>query len=175
MYDGSNGQLGIYTITFISYLAYKLNSIYYLLFILPLIFFLFLNLKKKTFAGNSGSYFLGFFLSFIIIKIYSFDGKYLFSDEVVLLMFFPVVDLTRLFFYRIYNNSYPFSGDRNHIHHVLYNTFKSNTKVQLTLFSITMLPLAIYEITNLNILFFIGLNFMIYFIILKKLSFQNNK
>ena len=175
MYDGSNGQLGIYTITFISYLAYKLNSIYYLLFILPLIFFLFLNLKKKKFAGNSGSYFLGFFLSFIIIKIYSFDGKYLFSDEVVLLMFFPVVDLTRLFFYRIYNNSYPFSGDRNHIHHVLYNTFKSNTKVQLTLFSITMLPLAIYEITNLNILFFIGLNFMIYFIILKKLSFQNNK
>ena len=99
----------------------------------------------------------------------------MFSDEVVLLMFFPVVDLTRLFFYRIYNNSYPFSGDRNHIHHVLYNTFKSNTKVQLTLFSITVLPLAIYEITNLNILFFIGVNFIIYFIILKKLSFQNNK
>ena len=88
MYDGSNGQLGIYTITFISYLAYKINSIYYLLFILPLIFFLFLNFKKKTFAGNSGSYFLGFFLSFISIKIYNFDGKYLFSDEVVLLMFF---------------------------------------------------------------------------------------
>ena len=175
MYDGSNGQLGIYTITFISYLAYKINSIYYLLFILPLIFFLFLNFKKKTFAGNSGSYFLGFFLSFIIIKIYSFSGKYLFSDEVVLLMFFPVVDLTRLFFYRIYNNSSPFSGDRNHIHHILYNTFKSNTKVQLTLFSITVLPLAIYEITNLNILFFIGVNFIIYFIILKKLSFQNNK
>ena len=75
MYDGSNGQVGIYTITFISYLAYKLNSIYYLLFILPLIFFLFLNLKKKTFAGNSGYYFLGFFLSFINIKIYNFDGK----------------------------------------------------------------------------------------------------
>ena len=175
MYDGSDGQLGIYSIIFLTYLAYKLNSVYYLSFILPLIFFLILNLKKKTFAGNSGSYFLGFLLSFIIVKIYNFDKKYLFCDEVVLLMFFPVIDLTRLFFYRIYNNKYPFSGDRNHLHHILYNVFQNNTKVQVTLFAISALPLIIYEIANINILYLICLNSIIYLYILKKLSFQDNK
>jgi len=175
MYDGSDGQLGIYSIIFLTYVAYKLNSVYYLFFILPLIFFLILNLKKKTFAGNSGSYFLGFLLSFIIVKIYNFDKKYLFSDEVVLLMFFPVIDLIRLFFYRIYSNKYPFSGDRNHLHHILYNVFHNNTKVQVTLFAISALPLIIYEITNINILYLICLNSIIYLLILKKLSFQDNK
>ena len=175
MYDGSDGQLGIYTLIFLTYVAYKLNSLYYLSFVIPLIVFLFMNLKKITFAGNSGSYFLGFFLSFLIIKIYNFDKKYLFSDEVVLLMFFPVIDLTRLFFYRIYNNKYPFSGDRNHLHHILYNIFQNNTKVQITLLLITALPLIIYEITNINILYLMFLNSIIYIVILIKLSFNDNK
>tara|TARA_Y100000741_G_scaffold201858_1_gene153477 strand:- start:35 stop:742 length:708 start_codon:yes stop_codon:yes gene_type:complete len=175
MYDGSDGQLGIYVLIFLTYVAYKLSTIYYLSFILPILLFLFLNLKQRTFAGNSGSYFLGFFLSFIIIKIYNFDAKFIFSDEVVLLMFFPVIDLTRLFFYRIYNNKYPFSGDRNHLHHILFNFFKNNTKVQITLLLISALPLIIYEITNINILYLICLNSAVYLFLINKLSFQYNK
>ncbi len=174
MYDGSDGQLGIYTIIFISYVGYKLNSIYYLTLILPILFFIYLNLKQVTFAGNSGSYFLGFLLSFIIIKIYNSNTNYLFSDEVVLLMFFPVIDLIRLFFYRIYNNKYPFSGDRNHIHHILYKIFQKNITVQIMLLSLSALPLIVYEITEINILFLISFNVIIYLIILKKLSSQNN-
>ena len=169
MYDGSNGQLGIYTLIFISYLSYKTNSYFILNLIIPILFFLYLNLKNYTFAGNSGSYFLGFLLSYLIIKIYNFDQlTFIKSDEIALLMFYPVVELVRLFFFRLYNNKNPFFADRNHIHHILQNMQFSNTNIQLILFLITALPLIIYEITNFNILFFYLANFIVYFLIVSK-------
>lgn len=177
MYDGSNGQLGTYAVIFISYLFYKSNSFLILNLIIPIVFFLYLNLKNKTFAGNSGSYFLGFFLSYIILKIYNFEkDSYMYSDEVVLLMFYPVVELIRLFFSRIYNNKNPFYADRNHIHHILQNMQYSNKKIQLILFTINALPLIIYEFTKINILVFFVINIIVYYLIISnKLFFQNNK
>lgn len=177
MYDGSNGQLGIYVLIFISYLSYKTNSYLVLNLIIPLLFFLYLNLNNYTFVGNSGSYFLGFLLSYIVLKIYSFE-KLIFieSDEIALLMFYPVVELARLFFFRIYNNKNPLIADRNHIHHILQCMKYSNTKLQLILFLINALPLIIYEFTKINILFFFLVNVIVYSLIIsKKLSFNNNK
>ena len=172
MYDGSNGQLGIYSLIFLFYLSYKINSSYFLYLFFPLILFLYLNLKKITFAGNSGSYFLGYFLSYIVIKIYNSE-TYIVSDEIVLLMFYPVMDLIRLFFYRLYNKQKPFSGDRNHIHHILQIRYNSNFKVQSFLLIITVLPLLIYEATKINIFIFILINSFVYFFIVKKLPLQN--
>ena len=177
MYDGSNGQLGIYILIFISYLSYKTNSYLVLNLIIPILFFLYLNLKNFTFSGNSGSYFLGFLLSFITLKIYNFEKLSLIkSDEIALLMFYPVAELIRLFFYRIYDNKNPFFADRNHIHHILQNMYYSNIKVQLILFLINSLPLIIYEFTKINILFFYLFNIAVYYLIIsKKLFFYNNK
>lgn len=177
MYDGSNGQLGLYTLIFISYLFYKTNSYLVLNLIIPILFFLYLNLKNYTFSGNSGSYFLGFLLSFIVLKIYSFEKlSFIKSDEIALLMFYPVVELVRLFFFRIYNKKNPFLADRNHIHHALQNMDYSNTKVQIILFLINSLPLIIYEFTKINILFFYLFNIAVYYLIIsKKLFFYNNK
>ena len=179
MFDGSNGQLGIYVIIFISYLSYKTNS--YLIFstIIPLIFFTYLNLKKITFLGNSGSYFLGFFLSYIVLKIYNYEEIYFIkSDEIVLMMFYPVIELVRLFFFRIYNNKNPFSADRNHIHHILYEKKFSNKKIQIILLLINTVPLLIYEITQINILLFFLINSLVYYLIVSKNKFlfpYNNK
>ena len=177
MYDGSNGQLGIYALIFISYLSYKTSSYLVLNLIIPIIFFLYLNLNKYTFAGNSGSYFLGFLFSYMVLKIYNFEKlTFIKSDEIALLMFYPVVELVRLFFFRIYNNKNPFFGDRNHIHHILQSMQYSNSKLQLILFLINALPLIIYEFTKINILFFFLANIIIYYLIIsKKLSFNNNK
>ena len=172
MYDGSNGQLGIYVLIFISYLSFKTNSFFILSLALPLIFFIKLNFKNLTFAGNSGSLFLGFFLSYIVLKIYNFEQNFLSSDEIVLLMFYPVADLVYLFFFRVFNNKNPFSADRNHIHHILQEMKYTNTKIQFILFSINILPLIIYELTKINILLFLFFNILIYYLIIsKKLTF----
>ena len=91
-------------------------------------------------------------------------------------MFYPVVELVRLFFFRIYNKKNPFLADRNHIHHALQNMDYSNTKVQIILFLINSLPLIIYEFTKINILFFYLFNIAVYYLIIsKKLFFYNNK
>ncbi len=174
MYDGSNGQLGLYSLIFIIYISYKFNSLLTLNLIIPLIFFLYLNFKNFSFAGNSGSYFLGFFFSYMVLKIYEFD--FIKSDEIVLLMFYPVVELVRLFFFRIYNNKNPFLADRSHIHHILQNSKLSNNKIQIILFLINALPLIVYELTRINILFFLLINIIVYYMIVsKKLFFQKNK
>ena len=47
--------------------------------------------------GNSGSYLLGFLLSYIIIKIYN-NGSSLYADKILLIMFLPGIDMIRLFF-----------------------------------------------------------------------------
>jgi UDP-GlcNAc:undecaprenyl-phosphate/decaprenyl-phosphate GlcNAc-1-phosphate transferase len=169
MYDGSNGQLGIYVIVCISYLSYKTNSYFIFSIVFPLILFIYLNLKNITFSGNSGSYFLGFFLSYIVLKIYNFEKIYLIkSDEIVLMMFYPVIDLIRLFFSRVYNNKNPFSADRNHIHHIFYEKKYSNKKIQIILLSINALPLLIYEVTQINIFFFFLINIFVYYLIVSK-------
>ena len=167
MYDGSNLQLGNYIFIFICYLLYKsgFSSFAYLIF--PITIFIILNYFNKTFMGNSGAYFLGFFLSYIVIKIYNLQNIF-FSDEIVLIMFYPVLDLVRLFFIRIINDKNPFLGDRNHIHHLLSKLISKNIFVQLTLILITVLPIMLYEITKINIAFIFLLNSSIYSFIIYK-------
>ena len=184
MYDGSNAQLGIYVSIFIIYIAYKTQSYFILSFIVPIFFFLILNLRNITFVGNSGSYFLGFFLAYLSIKIYNSNlttdvfskSSFITSDEIFLLMFYPVIDLIRLFFYRIYNNRNPFAGDRNHIHHILFDKYKDNSKVQIILMLLTSLPLLFHEIMEINILLLIFINLMVYAYLVRSALFSyNNK
>lgn len=167
MYDGTNGQIGIYSIIILTYLSFKFFKLELLLITTPLIFFLILNFKSKTFIGNSGSYFLGFFFSVIIIKLYKFEGDYLLADEIALIMFYPVFDLLRLFIVRLKNNRSPLIGDRNHIHHYLLNKFHLNYKVQLFLTTLVLLPILIYEIFDINLIIILLVNLVIYFIIIK--------
>ena len=168
MYDGSNGQLGIYVMIFILYLSFKSGLLIILNLVLPIIFFIYLNIKNITFAGNAGSYFLGFLLSYIVLKTYNNQEDFLTSDEIVLMMFYPVLDLVRLFFYRIINNKSPFSADRNHIHHILQEKNYNNKQIQLILGSIIVLPMIIYEFTKVNIILIFLLNTFLYYIIISK-------
>lgn len=172
MYDGSNGQIGIYSITLLLYLSYKLDVLELLIISLPILFFLFLNLKSKTFIGNSGSYFLGFFFSILIIKVYKIDNI-LKADEILLIMFYPIIDLIRLFVLRLVNNKNPFKGDREHIHHYLLNKLKTNNLVQIYLFILMFFPIITYEVFKLNLISILLINIIIYiFIIIKT---KNNK
>ena len=171
MYDGANMQIGNYFVVSILYLSYKSGSLYIAFLVLPILLFLILNSLNKTFIGNSGAYFLGFFLSYLIIKIYN-SGQIL-SDEIVILLFYPIIDLVRLFFYRIIRNENPFVADKNHIHHILLKKYKKNYIVQLTLLVLTFYPLLLYEIFGINLLILILANFLTYFILIKNYLFSN--
>ena len=86
MYDGVNGQSGIYTIIIFTYFLLKdINFYLSTLIVFTSLFFVFLNLKNKYFLGNSGSLLLALLISLIIINAYN-DGKINSCEEIFILL-----------------------------------------------------------------------------------------
>ena len=109
-------------------------------------FFLYLNYNSKTFLGNSGSFFLPFFLGSLLISSYN-NYSQINADQIVILLLVPGLDLFRLFFFRLLNKKNPFKGDKEHIHHYLIKKFsKINSALIVQL--LIWIPLLISEIWN---------------------------
>lgn len=129
MFDGMNGQCSLYSIVLcLIFTLYSSYQLYLVSLIIGLCFFILVNLRSKSFLGDSGSYLLGFVISFFIIKTYNSEAS-LNSDLIFILMYFPGFDLIRLFVIRLVNNKNPFSADKNHIHHIYLKKF--NNKLSL--------------------------------------------
>ena len=144
-------------IEFFSLERTDLSILIYLLIasLVPLYFF---NLRKtnKVFLGDSGSLFIGTIVSISLFYVlgneYRFKpnfqvNKTLFS---VAIIFYPLVDLLRVFILRIKDGKSPFIADQRHIHHHLLNKLK---KSHVSIFSIII----ILELSILFILFKISL------------------
>ena len=71
-------------------------------------------------------------------------GK-LISEEIFLLMMIPGIDMFRLFVERIARKKNPFKGDRNHLHHILLNSFSEKSFTNNNFLNID---------TKFNIIFF---------------------
>lgn len=118
MYDGINGQSSIYYLIIIIFLITKnILPIYLSLFLIFFLFFFFYNIRNKVYLGDSGIYLVSTILS--IFFLYGFNNKIIFLSEMICLLFIPFVDMIRLFAYRLMKLSNPFSGDKNHYHHIL--------------------------------------------------------
>ena len=63
------------------------------------------------------------------------------------LIIYPLIDLLRVFIIRISNKKSPFSPDQNHIHHLLLKKGYSHFKIVLTIQLISLIFLALVEIT----------------------------
>ena len=152
MFDGINLQVGLYSlIVFIFFYLYNISDLFSVIMILALLLFLLLNYFSKCFLGDSGSYLLAFLISAIIIHYYNMqpyiesDAKYLYADNILILLMIPGLDMFRLFVYRVVNGKNPFEGDNEHLHHLLSSRFgliKSNLIVQ----SIIIIPLLLMNI-----------------------------
>lgn len=119
MFDGINNQASIYIFIICAYLLFKTeNDILIFAIILSNLTFFTLNLQSKFFLGDNGTLFISYLLSYLIVRAYN-QGVIQNSLEIVVLMFFPIVDLVRLFFIRLIKNKHPFSGDKTHLHHLL--------------------------------------------------------
>ena len=154
--DGLDGLAISITIIFIAsfqFFAFLNPDFYYLSIIIttcliPLYYFNFRN-KNKVFLGDSGSYLLGGMVSVYVLYILSQDyiikpqfdvHKILFVGSILI---YPIIDIIRIFVFRIYNGKSPFIADKNHLHHLILNYVKSHflTVLIIVVFSITTIVL----------------------------------
>mgnify|MGYP001457436374 CR=1 FL=1 len=99
--------------------------------LVPLYFFNFRR-KNKVFLGDSGSLLLGAIVSIYVLKILSQDysikpefdlNKVIF---VVSILSYPIFDIIRIFFLRLYKGKSPFLADKQHIHHLILGKTKKH-------------------------------------------------
>jgi UDP-GlcNAc:undecaprenyl-phosphate GlcNAc-1-phosphate transferase len=168
LFDGINLQsslYGFYLLLFLFFKSFFVEIIFIIL--IALILIVYLNHKNRIFMGDSGTLFLGFVISVLIIANYNIKNS-LKVDEIFLLMFLPGVDMFRLFVQRILGKKNPFLGDREHLHHYLLKIYGYNYAIFLTL-GIAILPslLNFFFDSRFLILFFI-IFYLFLFIFLKK-------
>lgn len=152
MFDGINLQSSTYSIFLSTNLYYIDKNIFFLVLIIFLLFFSFLNVKEKSFLGNSGSYLLPFIFAVMFITHHNnFDYS---ADIIFVLMSIPGFELIRLTIYRIINGTHPFFPDRNHIHHLMTRklTFKLSIILLNALIYFQLFIYLILEKTIISIL-----------------------
>ena len=112
--------------------------------LLPLFYFNFKR-NKKIFLGDSGSLFLGTLIMIYLLSILK-DEQLLVLDLnktlfVIIVLLYPLIDLLRVFFIRVYNRKSPFEPDQNHLHHIISNHFNSHLKALLVIIFSSLLIL----------------------------------
>lgn len=146
--DGIDGLALSVTIFFIFCYEFFINSfnpyqIFSLILISSLIPLYYFNFRKenKVFLGDSGSLFIGGAIS--ILTIYILSNDYIIKSEfdlhkilfVISILFYPIIDIIRIFFLRLIKGKSPFIADKNHIHHLIYgrtNNHKLTTLIIIT-------------------------------------------
>ena len=116
---------------------YDISFLYLVIIsIVPFIIFnvgLFKN--YKIFLGDTGSTFLGFLLSWLLIYYSQIEKNMI--DPLIIVWIAPIVvyDFFAVFIYRMMNRSSPFSPDNMHLHFILLRRFNKNQVLFLMLIS----------------------------------------
>tara|TARA_A100001388_G_scaffold276789_1_gene265590 strand:+ start:25 stop:1056 length:1032 start_codon:yes stop_codon:yes gene_type:complete len=179
MFDGINLQSGFYCLLIFCLFIYK--NIFFnlsLSIIIPLILFLYLNLRNKIYLGESGIQLLAFLISYIFIKSNNFQNFKFYADEIFVIMAIPGLDMFRLFISRLISGKHPFKPDTNHIHHLIAEYFSKLVTFLTILIFIILSTLLYYFFQNkLNyiICYIIGYTIIItYLLKLKKKKIEKN-
>lgn len=168
LFDGINLQSSLYGFYFLLFLFFK-GFFFEIIFIIliALVLIVYLNYKNTIFMGDSGTLFLGFVISVLVIANYNIQYS-LKVDEIFLLMFLPGVDMFRLFVQRIASKKNPLLGDREHLHHYLLKIYGYNRAI-FSVLAISILPSLLNFFFDSNFLIPIFIIFYLFlFIFLKK-------
>ena len=90
------------------------------------------RIKNKVFLGDSGSLLLGTVVSIYVLKIlsqdYSIKPEYDLNKVifVISILSYPIFDIIRIFFLRLYKKKSPFLPDKQHIHHLILDKTKKH-------------------------------------------------
>ena len=182
--DGIDGLLLIFFLSCMIYYICLIDDIETIkllkIFILATFLNLILNLlpsksKFKVFSGDSGSLFIGFFISFMTIELY--NSFKIHPAILIWPLWYPVYDFLFVSINRLINRKSIFKPDNSHLHHVIKDKFYENKISPIILFLLVN-SLIIYfgykisEISKLMSLsiFIIGFTFYFFmrFSLLKK-------
>ena len=168
MFDGINLQSSSYSIIIFLSILYLYNqSLIAKLILISILTYAYLNFKNKSFLGDSGSLLVAFIIGYFFIKLYNHEIIN-YTDDVVIYMLVPGVDLIRLFFKRILLKKNPFSSDRLHLHHLLLAKY-SFKKTIMILIILILLPIIMSNF-GLDKLFIITTFIIIYLVLLILIS-----
>ncbi|MCO6359495.1 glycosyltransferase family 4 protein [Roseivirga pacifica] len=130
--DGLSGSVGVITTLFFGIYFFLNGQTGFALITLSLCGALlaFLNYNwapSKIFMGDTGSLFIGFFLSILTIKFIHYNhthlgGEYIFDGSIgtaVAILILPLADTFRVFVKRVMRGKSPMHPDRTHVHHIL--------------------------------------------------------
>lgn len=172
MYDGINLQSSIYYKTLLILFLFITSSnglkLFCIFSIIYLFFFSFYNYKTKIFLGDNGIYVFSFIISLIIVRTYN-SSDLLHVETILIILFYPFLDMIRLFLYRLKKNKNPFEGDRNHLQHILlkkYGLIKANFILIMPLIC-SLISIYIFK---LNSLILLVINFVAYLFLINQKS-----
>jgi len=170
MFDGIN------IIAFLQFSAICLSFIlgnflihFSLMMLFSLSVFGYLNFKNLTFFGDSGIYLLSFLSAIMIIKFY--NSLLLNIEDILLIIFLPMIDFFRLFFVRIYIGVNPFKGDRRHFHHYLSKKYGFKNSI-LIYISIIYIPIVCNLFFNITVYLLIFMTILYFFLIRKTVPYK---
>ena len=134
---------------------------------------------QKVFLGDSGSMFLGFFLSWILIYLTFPSNNFFHPVLVIWCISVPIFDLWGVISRRILRRSNPFKPDRRHLHHILIDLGIPQRIVLICIISFAIFNcffglLFFYNFGPLICLIMYPLFFFLYFFITLKLSRKIN-
>lgn len=162
LFDGINLQCGTYFLLIFIFFYFITGNYLFLLFLISIVFFLYMNFRNKIFLGDSGSLFIAFIVGYFSIILYQKD--FFKSDDIIILMIVPGFDMFRLFVQRILKKKNPFKGDLNHLHHLLKKNFGLIFAVLTNIFfilALIFLKFFFYYNTIILLVSFVFINLLI--------------
>ena len=107
---------------------------------------------SKIFMGDTGSLIVGFLLTMFAVKFiqlniqYRFDPHSSFSAPIlaIVVLIVPIFDTLRVFIIRLKDKKSPFTGDRNHLHHVLIDSGLSHFQASVILWTFTLISTILF-------------------------------
>ena len=79
------------------------------------------NMAGRLFLGDGGCYAISTLFGLLAIYAYNHDFEAMRADDVAVMFAIPVFDTVRLMAVRLARGRSPFEGDRDHLHHHLFD------------------------------------------------------
>lgn len=146
MADGKNGLvLGLSIIWALSMALHAPSDVANFLAVaaIAMMVVMIFNLNGRLFLGDGGTYGLSVLWGLIAIYLHQTVPQAIPGDLVVLWFIIPVLDCIRLIVSRVLNGQSPFEGDRNHLHHLMFEVIPSWKYGLMLYLGVVALPIVI--------------------------------
>lgn len=142
MFDGINSQVLIFTLmVFLVFIYRGFMPLFFISLSICLFVLTILNLQNRVFLGDNGSYLISGIIGFMFIYQYKTFDKFIYGDQVFVILTIPSIDMLRLFITRVLDKKNPFKGDLNHLHHIVNNFVKNKNLTVVVTSSICFIPI----------------------------------